>query len=62
MIELHYLQELWQSLVNRSENKSFPESIMLAEYPKIKDFNIWKDHKAEGDMQVNQNHLIVLFL
>ncbi|CAB4485396.1 valyl-tRNA synthetase [Rhizophagus irregularis] len=44
-------EELWQSLVNQSENKSLPESIMLAEYPKIKDFNTWKDNKVEDAMQ-----------
>ncbi|RIA84259.1 tRNA synthetases class I-domain-containing protein [Glomus cerebriforme] len=44
-------EELWQSLSNQSENESLPGSIMLAEYPKIKDFIIWKDNKVEDDMQ-----------
>ncbi|CAI2164681.1 3742_t:CDS:10 [Funneliformis geosporum] len=45
-------EELWQSLLNRSENKSLPESIMLAEYPNIADFSMWQDSKVEYDMQV----------
>jgi hypothetical protein len=39
--------------VNKSDNISLPESIMLAEYPKIKDINLWKDDKVEDAMQVN---------
>ncbi|CAG8513484.1 745_t:CDS:10, partial [Funneliformis caledonium] len=48
-------EELWQSLLNRSENKFLPESIMLAEYPKIADFSMWQDSKVEHDMQVVLN-------
>ncbi|CAG8451986.1 8800_t:CDS:10, partial [Ambispora leptoticha] len=44
-------EELWQHLCLLSQTKSHPESIMLARYPKSKDYIIFRDEKIEQDMQ-----------
>ncbi|CAG8567316.1 12118_t:CDS:10 [Ambispora gerdemannii] len=44
-------EELWQHLCRILQIKSYPESIMLARYPKSKDYIILRDEKIEQDMQ-----------
>ncbi|CAJ0637074.1 10855_t:CDS:10 [Entrophospora sp. SA101] len=46
-------EELWQNLVIRNKNKGLaPESIMLVDYPNLRDFDICKDEQVEKEMKI----------